>query len=150
MPGEAVEDHEEGKIWRVMLPVETRGKRVVRFVAAAAMVAIGITHFTSPSGFVKIVPSFLPAPLALVYISGFFEILGGLGLLLERTRRIAGYGLIALYVAVFPANINMAVNDIQPADAHIAPVLLWLRLPFQVLFLALAWWLARGQRPSEQ
>ena len=117
----------------------------MRIVAAVAMVAIGITHFTSPGGFVKIVPSFLPAPLALVYISGFFEIAGGLGLLLERTRRAAGYGLIALYASVFPANINMAVNEIQPTDGHIAPALMWLRLPFQIGFIALAWWLARGQ-----
>lgn len=129
---------------------ESAWKRGVRWVAAAAMVAIGITHFTSPGGFVKIVPAFLPAPLALVYISGVFEIAGGVGLLFERTRRVAGYGLIALYIAVFPANINMAVNDIQPADAHIAPALLWLRLPFQLLFIAVAWWLARDRRRPDQ
>jgi uncharacterized membrane protein len=127
-----------------MLPDESRFKRTLRFLAAGAMVAIGVSHFTSPGGFVKIVPAFLPAPLALVYISGFFEIAGGLGLLLERTRRLAGYGLIALYVAVFPANLNMAINDIQPADAHIPAVLLWLRLPFQLVFIAAARWFARG------
>jgi uncharacterized membrane protein len=120
-------------------------KRVVRVVAAGAMIAIGITHFTSPGGFVKIVPSFLPAPLALVYVSGFFEIAGGLGLLFERTQRAASYGLIALYIAVFPANINMAIHDIQPADMHIPPALLWARLPLQAVFIALAWWLGRRQ-----
>lgn len=142
-----LEVHEDVLRGRLLLtlPTEGRWKRGVRWVASGAMVAIGITHFTSPSGFVKIVPAFLPAPLALVYISGFFEIAGGVGLLFERTRRMAGYGLIALYVAVFPANINMAANEIQPADGHISPALMWLRLPFQVAFIALAWWLARGE-----
>lgn len=130
----------------ILFPNEPRTKRAVRFVAAAAMIAIGVTHFTSPGGFVKIVPAMLPMPLVLVYVSGFFEIAGGLGLVLERTKRLAGYGLIALYVAVFPANINMAINDIQPADHPIPQVLLWLRLPFQVAFIALAWWLARDPR----
>ncbi|MEO2088524.1 MAG: hypothetical protein ABGY75_03380, partial [Gemmataceae bacterium] len=54
-----------------------------------------------------------PAPRALVLSSGFFEILGGLGLLLARTGRLASFGLIALYIAVFPANIHMATHGIQ-------------------------------------
>ena len=123
---------------------------MVRFVAAAAMVAVGVTHFTSPDGFVKIVPSFLPSPLLLVYVSGFFEVAGGLGLLWSRTRRAASYGLIALYLAVFPANINMAVNDIQPAAHHIAEWILWARLPFQALFIALAWWIGRDAPPARE
>ena len=129
----------------MLIPADPPVKRAVRFVAAGAMVTVGTLHFTSPDGFVKIVPAYLPAPLALVYISGFFEIAGGLGLLLERTRRAAGLGLIALYVAVFPANIAMAVHDIQPANVHIPSALLWLRLPFQLLFIATAWWLSRGR-----
>lgn len=107
------------------------------------MVGIGTLHFVRPEDFVKIVPAFLPAPLFLVYLSGFFEIAGGLGVLLERTRRLAGLGLVALYLAVFPANINMAVHDIQPAGAHIPTAALWLRLPFQLLFIGVAWWLSR-------
>lgn len=114
------------------------------------MVAVGLTHFTSPDGFVKIVPAFLPAPLALVYVSGVAEIAGGLGLLWSRTRRAASYGLIALYVGVFPANINMAVNDIQPAHTHIAEWLLWARLPFQFLFMALAYWVGRDEREEQR
>ena len=115
-------------------------RAVVRVLLAVAMVAVGILHFVRPDGFVKIVPSFLPAPRALVLVSGFFEILGGVGLLVPRTRRAAAIGLVALYIAVFPANINMALNDIQPSDGHIPGALLWLRLPFQLLFVALAWW----------
>ena len=91
----------------------------------------------------KIVPAFMPAPLALVYVSGFFEIAGGVGLLVTRVHRLAAWGLIALFIAVFPANINMAVNDLQPAAVHVPAALMWIRLPLQALFIAAAWWLSR-------
>jgi len=93
---------------------------------------------------VKIVPSFLPAPLLLVYVSGVAEIAGGIGILSRPYHRLAAFGLIALFLAVFPANVNMAVNDIQPAGSHLPSALLWLRLPFQGLFVAIAWWLSRS------
>ena len=108
------------------------------------MVSVGLLHFIAPEGFVKIVPKMLPAPLFLVYLSGFFEMLGGVGILIPRTRRAAGYGLIALYLAVFPANINMAVNDLQPEHVTLPAALLWLRLPFQIAFIAWAWWCTRS------
>jgi len=126
------------------MPPETNLKRIFRVIAGVSMITVGILHFASPSGFVKIVPSWLPAPLFLVHLSGFFEIAGGIGLFPRRFHRAAAWGLIALYVAVFPANINMAVNDIQPDGAHIPVALLWLRLPFQAAFIALAWWLSRS------
>src|SRR6185369_9324029 len=108
---------------------------VFRVLLAVGMIGIGVVHFARPDGFVKIMPRMLPAPLALVLVSGAFEILGGAGLLVARTRRFASYGLVALYLAVFPANINMAVNDIQPSGFHIPEALLWLRLPFQLAFI---------------
>ena len=116
---------------------------MARITLATFMIAIGVTHFASPEGFVQIVPKVLPAPLVLVYVSGVFEVLGGIGVLVARTRRMAGWGLIALYVAVFPANINMAVNHIEPAGTHIPEALFWLRLPLQVLLIAFAWWCTR-------
>ncbi len=108
------------------------------------MVAVGVLHFARPDGFVKIVPAFLPAPLLLVYVSGFFEIAGGVGLFVTRVHRAAAVGLIALYVAVFPANINMAVNAIQPTGGHLPTSVMWLRLPFQLVFIGVAWWLSRS------
>jgi uncharacterized membrane protein len=105
------------------------------------MVGVGITHFTSPDGFVKIVPSFLPSPLLLVYVSGVFEIALGLAIQPRQTRKLAAFGLVALYLAVFPANINMAVNEVQLNPAEPIPVwAMWARLPFQVLFIAWALW----------
>lgn len=118
-------------------------KTAARRTLAAMMIGIGTLHFVRPDGFVAIVPKMLPAPLALVYVSGFFEMLGGLGLLVPQTRKAAAWGLIALYIAVFPANINMAVNQIPLDGQPVAPLFLWLRLPFQAVFIGLAYWFTR-------
>jgi uncharacterized membrane protein len=116
-------------------------KRIVRVVAALAMVGIGIMHFVEPEPFVRIVPAALPSPLALVYISGVFEILLGVGLLPQRTRRLSAFGLVALYLAVFPANINMAIQQIQMNPDNPIPVwAMWARLPFQLVFILVALW----------
>ena len=115
---------------------------------AAAMTAIGVLHFVHPDPFMRIVPPPLP-PRGTVYLSGVFEILGGIGLLVPRTRRFAAWGLIALYLAVFPANIYMALNDIQLDPANPMPTWgAWLRLPFQGLFIAWAWWFTRVDEPT--
>ena len=119
-------------------------KSAARAVLAMFMIAIGAVHFVAPVGFVQIVPKALPAPLLLVYVSGVFEVLGGVGILVPRTRRLAGCGLIALYVAVFPANINMAMNHIEPVGTHIPEAVYWLRLPLQLVLIAWAWWCTRA------
>lgn len=118
-----------------------RLKTPLRFLLAFAMIGVGITHFTGPEPFARIVPDWLGDVDGAVYASGVFEILGGAGLLFPRTQRAAAFGLIALFVAVFPANLHMALNEIQldPA-APIPPAAAWARLPFQVLFVAWAWW----------
>ena len=105
------------------------------------MITSGVLHFARPKPFVRIVPKFLPAPLALVYISGFFEIAGGVGLLVPATRVAAAWGLIALYIAVFPANIYMLTHNISFNPRKPIPRwILWARLPFQFLFMAWAYW----------
>jgi uncharacterized membrane protein len=124
-----------------------RPKTIARVVLAVLMVAMGTLHFLAPAPFVRIVPSVLPRPLALVYISGSFEILGGLGLLVPYTRRAAAWGLVALYIAVFPANVNMAVNNL-PFGAVRSPTLVWLRLPLQAVFILWAWWYTRPDPPD--
>jgi uncharacterized membrane protein len=114
---------------------------IALWALAIAMVGIGVLHFVRPKPFVRIVPKYLPAPLALVYISGFFEILGGLGLLVPATRPWAAWGLIALYIAVFPANIYMLTDNISLDPKKPIPRwALWLRLPFQLLFIVWAYW----------
>lgn len=121
-------------------------RSVLRVVLAFAMVAVGVLHFVRPEPFVAIVPAVLPAPLALVLVSGAAEIAGGLGLLVPRLRRAASLGLVALYLAVLPANVNMAVNDL-PLDGQPLPrAALWLRLPLQLVFIAWALWVGRERR----
>lgn len=126
-------------------------KTALRFLIAAAMVFVGVKHFTDPAPFVKIVPAALPAPGALVAISGFFEILGGVGLLVPwpRLRRAAAWGLIALFVAVFPANINMAINNISLGDKPLPTWGLWLRLPLQAVLIGIAYWFTRPDAEDE-
>lgn len=114
-------------------------KTLFRYLLSATMIATGILHFMSPDKFAKIVPDWLPAPRVLVLVSGFFEIAGGLGLLMKQTRTAAAWGLAALFAAVFPANVNMAVHKIYTDN----PWILWGRLPFQGVLIAWAYWLTR-------
>jgi uncharacterized membrane protein len=128
---------------RMLSLPRSRIKIAALFLLAAGFVYIGVTHFTRPEFFTAIVPPWLPAPLALVYASGVAEIAGGLGVLPPQTRRLAGWGLIALLIAVYPANLYMALEP----DAFVAqgtPLwALYARLPFQFLFIAWAWWATR-------
>lgn len=101
---------------------------------AALFVFTGTLHFVTPEPFVSIVPEALPAPLALVYASGVAELAGGLGLLSRRTARPAGWWLIATLLAIFPANIGMALNPER--HPSIPEALLWVRLPLQALLIA--------------
>ncbi|MBW4697614.1 MAG: DoxX family membrane protein [Aphanocapsa lilacina HA4352-LM1] len=122
-----------------------RYKLPLRVLMSAFVIVAGTLHFLSPAPFIKIVPDYLPAPALLVYVSGFFEILGGIGLLIPPLRRAAAWGLVALFIAVFPANVNMAVNDIVLQGIPHIPLLYWLRLPLQAVLIAWAWWLSRPE-----
>ena len=103
-------------------------------------IAAGFNHFVSPGMYLKIMPEYLPWPLALVYVSGFFEVLGGVGLAVPRLRRAAGWGLIALLVAVFPANVDMLMHAEQFPAIPVWALLA--RLPLQGVLIAWVWWAA--------
>jgi uncharacterized membrane protein len=115
-------------------------KRIALVLLAAFFVFAGVTHFTNPEFFVAIVPAWLPNPPLMVAVSGVAEILGGIGVLVPQTRRLAGWGLIALLVAVYPANVDMALNPDKWLAQGMTKAQLWGRLPFQLLFLAWTWW----------
>ena len=115
-------------------------KETLRVILAISLIIVGATHFIKPEEFAKIVPPQLPYPFELVYISGFFEILGGIGLLIPLVSVAAAWGIIALFIAVFPANINQAVNSISIEGIPDYPWLYWVRLPFQAVLIAWAWW----------
>ena len=100
-------------------------------------VLVGILHFTITEKFILIVPPFIPRPVEIVYISGFFEILGAIGLLIPQYSRQAAFGLGFLLVAVFPANIYMAVENVQLGGILNSPILQWVRIPFQGVLI---WW----------
>jgi len=116
-----------------------RLKTPLRCLLAAFMTIAGILHFVYPSGFAAIVPDYLPYPVALVYVSGLFEIAGGVGLLVPRVSRFAAWGLIALFIAVFPANVNMAIHRLS-FFGHVYPIGNWVRLPLQLVLIAWAYW----------
>ena len=120
---------------------------LIRLVLAALFVAAGVAHFRTPEPFVKIVPPYLPSPYVLVYVSGIFEILGGLGLLLPATRLIAGWGLIALLLAVFPANIYMATAGVKIGGFPSQPWMAWARLPLQFVLIGLVYWACELELP---
>lgn len=108
---------------------------------AAIFVVGGVLHLVKPAYYMRIMPPWLPAPMALVFISGVFEILGGVGVLVPATRVAAGWGLIALLIAIFPANVQMLL-DARAAHASS----LWMtgliaRLPLQA---ALIYWVFRA------
>jgi uncharacterized membrane protein len=119
-----------------------RVRVVLRWLLAVLMTAAGVMHFVAPRFYLPMMPDYLPWHLELVYISGVFEVLFGLGLLHPRTRTPAGWGLIALLIAVFPANVWMATHAPLPG-LDVSPLAAWLRLPFQALFMAWAWWVSR-------
>lgn len=119
-------------------------KRFALLGLALFFVAAGVNHFANPDFYVQMMPPWLPAHLELVYLSGAFEILGGAGVLVPRARGAAGWGLVALLVAVFPANLYMASNPELFPD--LSQTALYLRLPLQVVLIAWALWATRPDR----
>ncbi len=125
------------------------GEPYLRYLLAVAMVAVGVLHFATPAFFVGIMPRMLPTSthLPLVLVSGVFEILGGVGLLPARTRRFSAFGLMALYVCVFPANLRMAM---EPETFHVAAAATYARLPLQLVLIAWAYRYTRVPRASKK
>ena len=109
---------------------------IARWILAGAMVVAGVMHFVRPRFFLRIMPGWAPFHGAVVAGSGVVEILLGAALPLAVTRPWSAYALIALFIAVFPANVHMALHA---RELKTSPVIGWGRLPFQALFIAWAW-----------
>lgn len=120
-------------------------KRVLLWIMAGFYVLAGVNHFVAPEFYLRIMPDYLPWHLALVYVSGVAEIVLGIAVLIPRLRRLAAWGIIALLVAVFPANVHAAMSEIPLASGD--PFWNWVRLPFQGLFIVWAWWYTRPDGP---
>jgi len=123
-------------------------KNTFKGILAVCMVVAGILHFAQSEPFIRIVPDFLPAPAALVYISGVVEILLGIGLLIPATQQLSAWGLVALFIAVYPANLNMAFNHIHINGVPDGWWFQAIRLPFQFVLIAWAYWLTRDSSPE--
>jgi len=119
-------------------------QRIGLAIAAIFFIAAGSLHFIKPAPYLRIMPPYIPWHVFMVQASGVLEILGGLGLLAAKTRRAAAWGLAALLIAIFPANIYMATNPLEAGAASIAPVIRWGRLPLQPLLI---WWVLWCTRP---
>ena len=118
-------------------------KKLVLFGLSTFFIYTGIHHFVNPGFYLSIMPPAFPLHTEAVYISGFFEVVGGVCVLIPRLRKIAGWGLVALLVAVYPANIYMAITPEAFPDIHVS--LLYVRLAFQFVFF---YWAFSVTRPA--
>ena len=124
---------------------ERAGRRVARVMLGATFIGAGTLHFVRPQWYEAIMPPYVPWHRELVYASGVAEIAGAVGVLVPRedVQRYAGWWLVATLLAVFPANVHMAIN---PGDyKKISPALLWGRLPVHGAFIA---WALLATRPA--
>lgn len=102
---------------------------------AVFYIAAGSAHFWNPGIYLRLMPAWVPWHLALIHISGVAEIVLGIGVLIPRYRKLSGWGIIALLIAVFPANVNAALHGFR----SIPDAVLWARLPIQLVFIAWAY-----------
>jgi uncharacterized membrane protein len=116
-------------------------KTVTKVIFGLLFIAAGVNHFVDTPFYMSIMPPYLPWHYTLVIVSGVAEIILGIGLLIPKFNRPAAWGIIALLIAVFPANIHMATHpELYPTIPTIA---LWIRLPLQVLLILWAYWYTR-------
>ena len=118
--------------------------RIPLLIIALFFFTGGVAHFVYVDFFLLAMPDYLGYHKELVMISGIFEILGAIGILVPKMRSFAAYGLILLVIAVYPANINMALHPEKYPDMSV--LLLYLRLPFQFLFVWFIWWSIAPER----
>jgi uncharacterized membrane protein len=118
-----------------------------RWLTAIFFIVAGMFHFLKPHLYLQIMPPYFPAPQLLVAVSGVAEIAGGIGLLIHPLRRSAGWGLIALLIAVFPANVYMVQ---YPGQFHYAAWILWARLPLQGVLIAWVWFVVIRRSQQER
>ena len=123
-----------------------RIKTALLWLMGVAYVLAGANHFAHPDFYIQMMPSYLPWQAFLVQLSGVAEIALGLGVLVPRTRRLAAWGVVALLLAVFPANLNMALHP--DAFPDVSKMALYIRLPIQLLLIGWAYWYTRPDVPK--
>lgn len=110
-----------------------------RWALATMLVFTASAHFTKMKyDLARMMPDWIPRPLAVIYFTGFCEVAGAIGLLLPSVRQAAALALIVFFIVVFPANLKAARTGVAVGGKRPTP--LWLRTSMQILFLALTWW----------
>jgi uncharacterized membrane protein len=130
---------ERGSRNKTINVLSKRLKLIALIALSWLFISTGFSHLHAPAPFVRIVPPYFPAAGTLVALTGVLEIVGGLALLWPRLRRPASIALAVLLLAVFPTNINMALNPERFSDIA-TPTFFWLRLPLQFVYIALTLW----------
>lgn len=135
--------------------MSARAKQLVcRLALTSIFLGVGVLHFVAADRFLRMMPPYLSAPRELVLVSGVFEILGALGIWApwQKLRRLAGYGLVALLTSVYIVNIDMAMHGSPLRDGTVVPpavvVVLWLRLPLQLVMMWMAMYATRELTPT--
>jgi uncharacterized membrane protein len=118
-------------------------KRVLLWVMGAFYILSGLNHFLNADAYIAIMPDYLPWHSQLVFLSGLAEVGLGIAVLFPTTRVAAAWGIIALLIAIFPANLYVAINDLPYVGTDPNTVLNWLRLPLQLVLIAWAHWYTR-------
>ena len=128
--------------------MKSKLKKFVIYLMSISYVGVGVTHFTNSEFFLNIMPDYLPWHLELVYLSGAFEILLGLLIVFKNTRKLAGWGLIALLIAVFPANIYIYDSEVPRKILGITRTDAFVRMIFQLPLLIIALWHSKQKASS--
>jgi uncharacterized membrane protein len=136
--------------WLVFRGIGTAGVQGLASWQDSARYALVVMFFFTASAhfnkmkedLARMIPSFFPQPLGIVYITGVLELLGAFGLLVPASRRLAGICLIALLVGMFIANVDAARKGVTLRGKAATP--LWLRTPMQIVFIGLLWWSTRS------
>ncbi len=119
-------------------------KRILLWLMGLAYMFTGFMHFYRPDFYVPMMPPYIPWHEAMVFLSGVAELVLGVAVLIPTTRKLAAWGLIVLLIAILPANIHIAVHNVPVFGASEGPGLAaWVRVPFQAVLIAWAWWYTR-------
>jgi uncharacterized membrane protein len=119
-------------------------KRILLWVMAVFYILAGLMHFVQPDYYRPMMPPYLPWHAFLIYLSGLAELGLGIAVLIPSIRPLAAWGIILLLIAIFPANIHIAMHNVPVFGAtEGAGIGNWIRLPFQAVLIAWAWWYTR-------
>ena len=127
-------------------------KTIARLAMGIVFILASSLHFTASEAELKIIPAFLPLRREALYITGVLEFLGGVGLFVpnRKVQRASAWGLVGLLVAIFPANVYQAVENIKLGGFMNSSIYLWGRLPFQAVFIAWALWCTSGEQGEKK